>query len=76
MADNKAAWAWSAFSGGTLFEIGSYLMYVEALNAGHDDLFAFAVWELLARGSTTDFATDSAEKGLSSEKSKVKFRWM
>lgn len=33
---NKAAVGWSAFAGGTLFEIGGYLMVLEALNRKHD----------------------------------------
>ena len=73
--DNEAASAWTAFAGGSLFEVGSYLMYVEALNAGHDQLFALAVRELLAHGSAADLDAD-AEKGLVSEKEKVKFRWV
>ncbi|QRV73305.1 hypothetical protein RhiJN_01319 [Ceratobasidium sp. AG-Ba] len=32
-----------AFIGGTIFEVGSYLMLVEALNAGHDELFGDAL---------------------------------
>ncbi|KAG8718994.1 hypothetical protein FRC09_011761 [Ceratobasidium sp. 395] len=37
-----AASAW-AFIGGTVFEVGSYLMFVEALNTGHDELFGEAL---------------------------------
>ena len=74
--DNEAATAWSAFAGGTLFEIGSYLMYVEALNTGHDELFALAVWDLLTHGSSSDLEKLSAEKGLTGEKSETKFRWV
>jgi hypothetical protein len=40
--------AWWAFAGGTLFEIGAYLSYVESLNTGHDELFGPAVWNLMA----------------------------
>ncbi|KAG9099211.1 hypothetical protein FRC07_010550, partial [Ceratobasidium sp. 392] len=32
-----------AFIGGTVFELGSYLMFVEALNAGQDELFGDAL---------------------------------
>jgi hypothetical protein len=32
-----------AFIGGTIFELGSYLMFVEALNTGHDQLFGEAL---------------------------------
>lgn len=35
-----AAWA---FVGGTLFEVGSYLMLVESLNTGHGQLFGPSV---------------------------------
>ena len=74
-SDQLVAAAWCAFAGGTLFEIGSYLLYVEAINTGHDELFALAVWDLLAHGSSSDLESDSAEKGLTGEKKSVKFRW-
>ena len=61
-------------------------MYVEALNAGHEELFAPALWELLAHGSETvseppspDSQSDSAEKGLTGAgrgRTPTKFRWM
>lgn len=36
MADqNKAAQGWTAFTGGTLFEIGSFMMVLESLNRKH-----------------------------------------
>ncbi|KAI0666442.1 hypothetical protein C8Q78DRAFT_984295 [Trametes maxima] len=63
--------AWTAFVGGTLFEVGSYLMYVEALNAGHEELFGPALRELLGRASRTvstdtppGFDSANAEKSL------------
>ncbi|RPD56551.1 hypothetical protein L226DRAFT_480446 [Lentinus tigrinus ALCF2SS1-7] len=84
--DSFTASAWSAFAGGTLFEVGSYLMYVEALNAGHEELFAPALWELVAHGSGTvsdppspDSQSDTAEKGLTgAERGRrtFKFRWI
>ncbi|KAI0644029.1 hypothetical protein C8Q79DRAFT_914226 [Trametes meyenii] len=62
--------AWTAFVGGTLFEVGSYLMYVEALNAGHEELFGPALRGLLGHANrtvSTDALPDSdsanAEKG-------------
>ncbi|KAH9855482.1 hypothetical protein C2E23DRAFT_724190 [Lenzites betulinus] len=86
-SDNFVASAWSAFVGGTLFEIGSYLMYVEALNTGHDELFGPALRELLGHASRTvseDPSRDSdsakTEKGLTegggSGPRRVKFRWI
>ncbi|RDX49411.1 hypothetical protein OH76DRAFT_1403630 [Lentinus brumalis] len=84
--DNFAASAWSAFVGGTLFEVGSYLMYVEALNAGHEEMFAPALWELVAHQSNTisdppspDSQSDTAEKGLTGAEGgrhTSKFRWI
>jgi hypothetical protein len=48
-----------AFIGGTIFELGSYLMFVEALNAGHDQLFGEAlrdeVHRLESRGGDVPF---------------------
>lgn len=32
---NNVAAAWTAFVGGTIFEVGSYLMILEALNRKH-----------------------------------------
>ncbi|KAI0777417.1 hypothetical protein BD413DRAFT_516462 [Trametes elegans] len=85
-SDDFPASAWSAFVGGTLFEFGSYLMYVEALNAGHEELFGPAVRELLgqAGSSVPDDASPDADSG-NAEKSKdshgggerrVRFRWI
>lgn len=42
-----AAWA---FVGGTLFNVGSYLMVVEALNTGHGTLFGPAVEDMFEHG--------------------------
>ena len=44
---NKAAGGWSAFAGGTLFEVGSYLMILEALNRKHQVLQPTISLELL-----------------------------
>lgn len=87
--DDFPAAAWSAFVGGTLFEIGSYLMYVEALNTGHEQLFGPALRELLghANGTVSESASPdsdsaNAEKGLRSDggpvggRQRFKFRWM
>ncbi|OSC98858.1 hypothetical protein PYCCODRAFT_1396225 [Trametes coccinea BRFM310] len=87
--DDFPAAAWSAFVGGTLFEIGSYLMYVEALNTGHEQLFGPALRELLghANGTVSESASPdsdsaNAEKGLRSDggpvggRQRFKFRWI
>ncbi|KAI0354071.1 hypothetical protein OH77DRAFT_1426489 [Trametes cingulata] len=86
-SDDFPATAWSAFVGGTLFEIGSYLMYVEALNTGHEQLFGPALRELLGHASQTvpdggspDSDSANAEKGLTgsgdSGRRRFKFRWI
>jgi hypothetical protein len=36
MAKNDVAEGWTAFVGGTLFEIGGYMMILEALNRKHE----------------------------------------
>lgn len=65
-AYQAAAWA---FVGGTLFEVGSYLMLVEALNTGHTALFGPSLESLLeGKGNA---ARDDAE-GAKSDK----FHWM
>ncbi|KAI0328762.1 hypothetical protein GY45DRAFT_1325907 [Cubamyces sp. BRFM 1775] len=85
-SDDFPASAWSAFVGGTLFELGSYLMYVEALNSGHEQLFGPAVRELLAHANgsasespSPDPDSASAEKGLTgsgdSGRRRFRFRW-
>ncbi|CDO76411.1 hypothetical protein BN946_scf184937.g25 [Trametes cinnabarina] len=88
-SDNFPASAWSAFVGGTLFEIGSYLMYVEALNTGHEQLFGPALRELLEHGNGTvaeDVSPSSddshVEKGSRGDSGhagggqRFKFRWI
>ncbi|KAI0828527.1 hypothetical protein BC628DRAFT_1363072 [Trametes gibbosa] len=84
---NFTASAWSAFVGGTLFEVGSYLMYVEALNTGHGELFGPALRELLGHASGTvsqdpsrDSASANAEKSRTGSGGngprRIKFRWV
>lgn len=63
-----------AFVGGTLFEIGSYLMYVESLNTGHEELFGKELLGLVEGKAHTQRIEDvesSNEKG----QSKRRFRW-
>jgi hypothetical protein len=60
-----AAPAWWAFAGGTLFEIGAYLGYIESLNTAHDELFGPALLNLVRRPS-------DLEKGSSTPRA---FRW-
>ncbi|KAG8680771.1 hypothetical protein FRC08_016067 [Ceratobasidium sp. 394] len=52
-----------AFIGGTTFELGSYLMFVEALNAGHDQLFGDALQDQADRLESRP------------ERKHVEFRW-
>ncbi|KAJ8454894.1 hypothetical protein ONZ51_g12764 [Trametes cubensis] len=86
-SEDFPASAWSAFVGGTLFELGSYLMYVEALNTGHEQLFGPAVRELLVHANGTPSESPSpgpdsasAEKGLTgsgdSGRRRLSFRWL
>lgn len=74
--DHLTAAAWWAFVGGTLFEIGSYLMVVEALNCNHEELFGPALWELVrgprSRGSNERLSTDDANK----TNRKGRYRWI
>ncbi|EPS97109.1 hypothetical protein FOMPIDRAFT_1032103 [Fomitopsis schrenkii] len=69
---------WIAFAGGTTFEVASYLMVVEALNAGHEQLFGPALWGLL--GVRDDEPKKPQEnKGLGRKfglrRRQVDFRW-
>ncbi|GBE84485.1 hypothetical protein SCP_0604640 [Sparassis crispa] len=57
--------AWCAFAGGTFFEVGSYLMVVEALNTGHEQMFGPALWGLV---SGENFDSEMPAKP-------VQFRW-
>ncbi|KAH9940296.1 hypothetical protein B0H21DRAFT_780408 [Amylocystis lapponica] len=65
----EVAAAWCAFAGGTLFEAGSYLMVVEALNTGHEQLFGAALW-----GAAAD--SDMQEKRSSAQAQNPRFRWI
>lgn len=69
-----AAWA---FVGGTLFELGSYLMLVEALNTGHTQLFGPEVESLLheMEGKERNGIDGDGENG-GRRKNKERFRWM
>lgn len=40
---NKNLLGWTAFVGGTLFEVGGYGMVVEAINRGNDIRFGYEV---------------------------------
>lgn len=78
--DHLTAASWWAFVGGTLFEIGSYLMLVEALNTGHDELFGPALWDLVAHSSRSEESTLNGKESTSTAGPdttvKTKFRWM
>jgi len=73
-SDNTIAAAWSAIAGGILFELGSYLMYVEALNAGHEQLFGPTVWGLAGQRGVEEMICE-VETGQVEGKG-VKFRWI
>jgi hypothetical protein len=91
-AQHEVAAAWWAFAGGTLFELGSYLMVVEALNTGHETLFGPALWgsiehdmamgrrvERRARGKGGLGAKDADREALNASgenRDARKFRWM
>ncbi|KAI0717766.1 hypothetical protein C8T65DRAFT_571594 [Cerioporus squamosus] len=64
---NSTASGWSAFVGGVLFEVGTYLMYVDALNAGDGDGEQ--------EHPSPDSQSDTTEKGLTGRRT-VKFRWI
>jgi len=73
---HTTAAAWTAFAGGTFFEIGSYLMIVEAINAGHEQLFGPALWALVEDVEAGKNVNESeGTEGERNEKH-VKFRWM
>ena len=75
---------WIAFAGGTAFEVGSYLMVVEALNAGHEQLFGPALWGLLEdwelHGDEKLWKKNQAGKALGmklgARRKEVEFRWL
>ncbi|KAF8602588.1 hypothetical protein BDV93DRAFT_523957 [Ceratobasidium sp. AG-I] len=62
--EHETAAAAFAFIGGTVFELGGYLMFVESLNTGHDELFGEALRDEL----------DELE-GRGKGNKKVGFRW-
>jgi hypothetical protein len=66
---------WWAFAGGTLFEIGAYLMVVEALNSGHEDLFGPALWDLIENHEQEVDEKATGGKGQTGPSGKG-FRWM
>lgn len=71
--DHVDAASWWAFVGGTLFELGSYLMLVESLNTGHGQLFGPALWGLVSRSSThVEEGPDESQP----EQKRTKYRWM
>jgi len=77
--DHTTAAAWWAFAGGTWFELGSYLMLVEALNTGHDQLFGPALWGLVSRHPEPDERLLSEKEegnGGSKGTGNPKFRWI
>ncbi|KAI0794865.1 hypothetical protein C8Q75DRAFT_712544 [Abortiporus biennis] len=89
--DHGVTAAWWGLAGGTLFEIGSYLMLVESLNTGHDELFGPAVWGLVPKRCSLEKvdALDDKEKvsvSMSEQsgrepngsvpRQKPKFRWI
>ena len=68
-----------AFVGGSLFEVGAYLGYVEALNAGHEEMCG------VLRRAVREYKRGEGEKGSESLESLVReaevkgpktFRWM
>ena len=70
---------WIAFVGGTAFEVGSYLMVVEALNTGHEQLFGPALWGLLEDwddGPETDGGSKTPDIKLGMRRKQVDFRWL
>lgn len=77
--DHATAASWWAFAGGTLFEVGSYLMFVEALNTGHDELFGPALWGLVSHPVHSDerlVPDKSSSVHDSKDLDTNKFRWM
>jgi len=73
--EHLTAAAWWAFAGGTLFELGSYLMLVEALNTGHDELFGPALWGLLYGHRDVD-EKSLTEGEAGKPKGRVRYRWI
>ena len=76
---NTTAAAAIAFVGGTLFELGSYLMYVESLNTGHEELFGEELLGFVEGKSPKDTRIEDVESASESDPKhaqKRKFRWM
>ncbi len=79
---HSTAAAWLAFVGGSLFEVGAYLGYVEALNAGQEEMFRELRWAVAvqkretADGSGHESLEILVEKRKDRENDKDKFRWM
>ncbi|KDQ17277.1 hypothetical protein BOTBODRAFT_172333 [Botryobasidium botryosum FD-172 SS1] len=72
--DKASVAAWCAIAGGILFELGSYLMYVEALNAGHEQLFGPTVWGLAGRDGVEEMICEvETEQAMGKS---VQFRWI
>lgn len=67
---------WIAFIGGTTFEVASYLMVVEALNAGHEQLFGPALWGLLEGRDDKRQKSKALGTKLGLRKREVNFRWL
>ncbi|RPD60795.1 hypothetical protein L227DRAFT_547179 [Lentinus tigrinus ALCF2SS1-6] len=65
--DNAAAVGWSAFVGGVLFEVGTYMLYVDALNAERKN-------HETKDSVPSDSQDDAAEKAL--RRRNTKFRWI
>ena len=78
--EHLTAASWWAFVGGSLFEVGSYLMLVESLNTGHDELFGLALWGLVSHKQTEVQSLDGKDSRSNGDdgggRSMVKFRWM
>lgn len=83
-AHSNAA-AWLAFVGGSFFELGAYLAYVEALNAGHEQMFVelrkAVIQEKRKKGPGNGNRSDEDLVGIQGDdttdsKGKYKFRWM
>lgn len=70
---------WIAFVGGTAFEVGSYLMVVEALNTGHEQLFGPALWGLLEDCHDEPMKAGGGKAlgmQLGTRRKQVDFRWV
>lgn len=70
--------AWLAFVGGSFFELGAYLAYVEALNAGHEQMFVELRRALDREKQRKGLVSDDASEDrlVDGRKGKYRFRWM